>query len=179
MTRNSRPRAVLTVLAGVLAVLCLAVLGVRIVDPGHLPPARSAASAVESRNDAVTSAARMAAIAFLDIDYRGMDARVDRMLALSTGAFRQQYAAKRAVLVAATVEGQAVSSGTIRSIGIENVTGTRATVSVAADSVVNNLAIEQAKKNGQAADDKRYYRFKIDLDRVSGRWLVSDLQFVS
>ena len=42
-----------------------------------------------------------------------------------------------------------------------------------------SAVVEQAKAKGQKVDDKRYYRFQLNLTKVGGRWLLNDLQFVS
>lgn len=175
----TRPQIGLALLATLLAALFLVVLGFRVFAPGTLPPARHDASVTSDRADAVTTAARKATIAFLDVDYRDMDPRVKKVLALSTGTFRKQYNDTAVNLTAAARQGQAVSSGVIRYIGISALGPDSATVFVAADSTVTNLAMQQAQQAGQKVDDKRYYRFQLNLAQVDGHWLLSDLQFVS
>jgi Mce-associated membrane protein len=173
------PRTILIVLASLLAVLVLVVVGFRVLAPGTLPSARSGASRSQDRVDAVTTAAREATVAFLDVDYRDMAPRVRRMLALSTGPFRSQYQGSAAALTAAAVRGKAISSGVVRIIGIDRIGPSSALVHVAADSTVSNLAIQQAHQAGKPVENRRSYRFRLTLTRVGDGWLLSELQFVA
>ncbi|MFL6022223.1 MAG: hypothetical protein ACJ72O_02700 [Marmoricola sp.] len=168
-----------TVLLGVLAITFVVVAALRIVHPEALNHGRAAATSAANRDDDVTSAARRATLAFLDVDYRDMDPRVKKVLALSTGTFKKQYDSTSVNLTAAARQGQAVSSGSIKYVGLSKVSDTSATVFVAADSTVTNLAMQKAKEKGEKVDDKRYYRFQLSLTKVSGRWLLDDLRFVS
>jgi len=162
-----------------LAIAFITVAGLRIVHPESLNHTRAEATRAAHREDDITAAARKATLAFLDVDYRDMDPRVKKVLALSTGTFKKQYTDTSVNLTAAAREGQAVSSGSIRYIGITDQDADSAVVFVAADSTVTNLAMKQAKAKGQKVDDKRYYRFQLNLTKVGGRWLLNDLQFVS
>lgn len=168
-----------TVLTGLLAIAFVAVAGIRIVHPETLNSARAETTRSQNRDEKITAAARKATLAFLDVDYRDMDPRVKKVLALSTGTFKKQYGQTSVNLTAAAREGQAISSGLIRNIGISVANASSAKVYVAADSTVSNLAMEEAKKKGEKVDDKRYYRFQLILARVGDRWLLNDLQFVS
>lgn len=170
---------VVTVLTGVLALGFVVVAGLRIVHPESLSQGRAEATRTAERQDDITSAARRATLAFLDVDYRDMDPRVQKVLALSTGTFKKQYQQTSVNLTAAAREGQAVSSGSIRYVGISDADADSAVVFVAADSTVTNLAMQKAKEKGQKVDDKRYYRFQLNLTKVGSRWLLNDLQFVS
>ena len=169
----------LTILTGVLAVAFVAVAGIRIIHPETLSAARADTTDAQDRDERITTAARKVTLAFLDVDYRDMDPRVKKVLALATGNFKKQYQQTSVNLTAAAREGQAVSSGSIRYVGISTVKDRSAKVYVAADSTVSNLAMEEARKKGETVDDKRYYRFQLTLVRVGERWLLDDLQFVS
>ncbi|RNL79548.1 hypothetical protein [Nocardioides marmorisolisilvae] len=172
-------RLVVAVLTGVLAIAFLTVAGLRIVHPESLNHGRAEATRAADREDAVTAAARKATLAFLDVDYRDMDPRVKKVLDLSTGTFKKQYSDTSVNLTAAARQGQAVSSGSIKYIGITDQDADAAVVFVAADSTVTNLAMQKAKAKHQKVDDKRYYRFQLNFTKVGGRWLLNDLQFVS
>lgn len=167
-----------TVLSVVLAVALVVVLGLRIAHPEALSPARAAATSAQDRDEEVTSAARRIALAFLDIDYRDMDQRTRKVLALATGQFKREYQSTVVQIEAVARQGQAVSSGQIRYIGITDIDADAAVVYVAADQTVSNLAIEQARKKGKKVSGKRPYRFQFNMSRVGGRWLVSELQVV-
>ena len=170
---------VVGVLVGVLSLTFVAVAILRIAHPETLSSGRAEATRTANREDDITAAARKAALAFLDVDYRDMDPRVKKVLALSTGTFKKQYTDTSVNLIAAAREGRAVSSGSIRYVGISEADGDAAKVYVAADSTVSNLAMQKAREKGETVDDKRYYRFELSLTKVDGRWLLNDLQFVS
>jgi Mce-associated membrane protein len=172
-------RLLVAVLTGVLALGFVTVAGLRIVHPESLNHDRAEVARAADREDEVTAAARKVTLAFLDVDYRDMDPRVQKVLDLSTGTFKKQYRDTSVNLTAAARQGRAVSSGSIKYIGISDQDADSAVVFVAADSTVTNLAMQQAKAKGQKVDDKRYYRFQLNLTRVGGRWLLNDLQFVS
>lgn len=174
-----RARTVLGVLAALLALACLFVVGAKAFAPGALPSSWTAAQDAEDREADVTTAARNVTNAFLDVDYRDMDPRVDKVLALSTGTFKKQYEQTRVNLTAAAREGQAVSTGKVRSVGVSDIDADSAVVFVAADSTVTNKAVAEAKAKGQKVDDQRYYRFQLNLTKVGDKWLLNDLQFVS
>ena len=172
-------QTVAAVLTGVLVVGFLAVLGLRIVHPEALNSGRAATTRAADRDDDITAAARKATLAFLDVDYRDMEPRVKKVLSLATGNFKKQYQQTSVNLTAAAREGQAVSSGSVKYIGIADVDSDSAVVFVAADSKVSNLAMQKAEDKGEKVDDKRYYRFQLNLTKVGDRWLLNDLQFVS
>lgn len=175
----STPRLALTVLAAVLALACVGLIGAKAFAPGILPSSWTAAQDTSDREADVTTAARKVTNAFLDVDYKDMDPRIEKVLALSTGTFKKQYEQTRVNLTAAARQGQAVSTGKVRNIGIADLDKDSAVVFVAADSTVANKAVQEAKAKGQKVDDQRYYRFQLNLTKVGDHWLLNDLQFVS
>lgn len=178
-TGASVPRVVLAVLAVLLAAGCLAVLAARTVTPDWLPDSWAAPRDTEDREEAVSLAARNAARAFLDVDYRDMGPRIDTMLAMSTGDFKDEYAGQRDALEKAATAGWTISRGTVRNVGIAESDADSAEVFVAADSTIENKAIAEAQAKGQPVDDQRAYRLRISLTKVGDDWLVEDLDFVS
>lgn len=174
-----KARVVLGALAALLALACLFVVGAKTFAPGALPSSWSAAEDAEDREADVTAAARTVTNAFLDVDYRDMDPRVAKVLSLSTGTFKKQYEQTKVNLTAAARQGQAVSTGKVRSVGVSDIDADSAVVFVAADSTVTNKAVAAAKAKGQKVDDQRYYRFQLNLTKVGDKWLLNDLQFVS
>lgn len=176
---RSTPRTVLTALAALLALACVLVLVARLFFPSVGPSSWTAAERAEDRRIAVESAARNVTLAFLDVDYRDMDPRVAKVLALATGDFKKQYAATKASLVAAAQQGQSTSSGTVRQVGISDLDEDSAVVFVAADSKVDNLVMRQARAKGEKPDANRFYRFQLNLTDVGGRWLLNNLEIQS
>ena len=166
------------VVTGLLLVTFLVILGTRLFREDPALGVNDASLAAAKRNTAITDVAKSVTTAFLDVDYRDMDPRIEKVLDQATGTFEKQYDAARANLTKAAVQGKATSVGTVRYVGLGKVTDRTATALVAADSTVSNAVIAAAKAKGQPVDEKRYYRFQLELTRVKGTWLVDDLQFV-
>ena len=169
------PTLLLGVLAGALAVALAATWGLRVFGDDAGPTLGDQVAAVSNTPQAV---AEQATLAFLDVDYRDMAPRIAKVLDLATGKFYDEYAAAGDSLTAGAVEGQAISTGTVKYVGVGATAPGSAQVLVAADSTVTNKLIEAAKAKGQAVDDERNYRIQVDLALVDGNWRVSDLRFV-
>jgi hypothetical protein len=176
---SSLPRVLLTLLAVALASACIFLILAKALFPGVLPASWSAPQKAEDRQVAVNAAARKVTLAFLDVDYRDMDPRIDKVLKLATGTFKEQYAKTRVNLTAAAQQGKATSTGAIKYVGISDIDADSALVFVAADSKVDNSAMEDARKKGQNPDDQRYYRFQLKMSLVHGHWLLNGLDLVS
>lgn len=115
--------------------------------------------------------ARTQATNFFSLDYRHADKDVDRVLALATGKFRREYAARRQEVVAGVTKKKLVVTAAIPRDGaaVELADGDHGQVLVAVDVSTGTV--------GGAATTNRY-RTRIVLTRVNGRWLVSDLSQV-
>ena len=164
----------LAALAVLLAAACVVVL----VKPTAVP-GKSEAEKADDRNLAVTVAANRITKAFLDVDYRDMDPRIDKVLSLATGTFKNQYQTAKVDLKTSVEQAKAVATSSVLDVGIGDIDSDTARVYVAADTTVSNTAIEKDKAAGKAVEDKRYYRFQLSLTKVGDRWLLSDLQFIS
>lgn len=120
---------------------------------------------------AVAEAARAETLAFLAVDYRDMEPLMDDVLDGATGEFKEQYEARREDLVQQAEQAESISTGEVVALGIGDMDPDSAKVYVAANSQVRN-----ASTDGTA--QPRYYRLQLDLEKVEGRWLVSQVQFV-
>lgn len=119
----------------------------------------------------VAGAARAQAVAFLTVDHRDMDPLIDAVLEGATGDFAEQYASQRETLTREAVRTEATSTPEVVSLGVGDQDDDTATVLVAANSTVTNTGTGD---EGQV----RYYRLRLELVRVDGRWLTDDLRFV-
>ena len=141
-------------------------------------PWTTAAERDADANSAVAAAAERSVSAFLDVDYRDIDNRSDRVIKLSTGGFRQEYSDRATDLRIATQRAQSVTTGTIRAVGVHGVEGRQANAVVAADTVVTSTATRKLKASRSCPHDGARcdrYRFLVTLTRVGDRWLMSDL----
>ena len=133
-------------------------------------PRISAAADRDQRRTEVLEAARQQAVNFTTLDHRHLDRDLGRVLAGSTGDFRQQFRKGTEDLSRLVTANQAVSEGEVLEAGIVSDDADSARVLVVADSTVTN--------SGTADPQRRHYRLQMDLVHREGRWLVSDLQFV-
>ncbi|MEV7687055.1 hypothetical protein ACFW1F_11105 [Streptomyces bungoensis] len=126
--------------------------------------------AAEQRRQDILAAARQSALNFTSLDYRRYDRDSGNVLKGATGEFKKEFAAQTARLTKLVAQNKSVSEGQVLEAGIVRSDAHTARVLVVADSKVTNTAAPQ----GQA----RTYRLQLDLARVSGRWLTSDVAFV-
>lgn len=96
---------------------------------------------------------------------------VDRVLAQTTGDFRQQFSASSSAFQAALDQGQVDSVGRVDAAGLVSADASSAQVLVASSSTVKNSAAPQG--------EPRFYRMKVSLARNGESWLVSNVEFVS
>lgn len=137
---------------------------------GYLGTRLYQAHRTEQRDQDILAAARQVALNFTSLDYRHYDRDARDVLNLATGGFRQQFAQQTATLTKLVAANKSVSEGQVLDAGIARADARSATVLVAVDSKVTNVAAPQ----GQA----RNYRLQLDLVLQGGRWLTSDVEFV-
>lgn len=174
-------RRVNAALAVVLALVVIALLVVA-VRGSKVLPWTTAAERHTQQYDAAERAASRVVVAFLDVDYRAMDAKIKRVESLSTGQFKTQYAGSAPEFKAAAQQAQAVSSGSVRYVAVNAVSSGRAKVLVAANTVVKNTSTTSTKATAAcphagARCDK--YRFVVTLDKTDAGWKMSNLAGVS
>ena len=124
---------------------------------------------VQDRADAV-AAARQVAVNFSTLDYRTFDRDTARVAAETTGAFHSDFATQAAQIKQVVVSDKSVSTGQVGQVAVVSSTPTRARVLVVLDADVTNTS--------SATPTARHYRVQLDLTKVHGRWLASQLQFV-
>jgi len=140
-------------------------------DGAAAAPGDSRAETFSSQYKDVTKAATEETKAFLSVDYKDMDPLIAKVLAGSTGTFKEQYSKAKVTLKAQAQQSQAVSSGKVLSVGVGDIDDSDAVVFVAADSQVSN-------KSTKGKAQPRYYRLKLTMVHQGDKWLTSNLQFV-
>ncbi|MEU6770179.1 hypothetical protein [Streptomyces sp. NPDC046759] len=148
--------AAATVLTSVLCVW----LGLKLADQ----------RAAEHRRQDILAAARQSALNFTSLDYRHYDRDSRTVLQGATGDFKKQFAAQTAQLTKLVAQNKSVSEGQVLEVGIVRSGARSARVLVVADGKVTNTAAPEGRA--------RTYRLQLDLVRVGGRWLTSDVTFV-
>ena len=114
--------------------------------------------------------ARQQALAFFSLDYRNAEQDVADVLALATGEFKEQYAAKQGELIAQVKKEKVVTTAVIPEAGVavEFASGNEARVLVAVDVTQASGATVFQPRN----------RARIIVQLVDGRWLVSGVNQV-
>lgn len=147
----------------VLLVMALAAATVSVV-------AISRQNAAGAARDQAMKAGRQLALDFTTYGYQNWDADAQRVLAGSTGQFKEEFAASADAVKAQVLTNKASSKGDVKEAGVVSADKDSAQVLVIVNAVVANTA----EPNGV----ERRYRIKLDLVRESGRWLTADLQVV-
>lgn len=164
-----RANRVFTVLVGVaaaglvVAVLLIVKSVISDDDDAHAAPSLPA-------DAGALVAARQEALNFFTLDYQHADENVEKVLALATGEFKEQYAAKRAELVAQIKKEKVVTTATIPEggVAVEYVNGNQVQILVAVDVEQPSGVQVFAARN----------RARVVLVKVDGRWLVSGVNQV-
>lgn len=89
----------------------------------------------------------------------------------ATSAFASELAAEASNLATQLRTHHVVAKGSVVSAGLGWWTGDKATVFIDAAGNVTNTS--------SSSPQVRSYRFKVDMQRVAGQWLVSGLEFVA
>jgi len=153
--------------AAALSVACLALLVVVIVYAVLLLFFRPS---TEGYRDTALAAARQAATDFSTYDYRDADNDFTLLEKRATGKFREEVSQAKKQLVPLLKEGKATAQGTVREAAVTSASSERVQVIAVVDETVTNTAIPDGAL--------RRYRFLLVMNKVDGRWLVSDLQQV-
>lgn len=151
------------------SVVLLAVLVVLVLLQHPAPRPSPTTDRPANQTAAVSAAARTEAAAVLQMDYRHPGRYVAAVLAGATGSFRSGYSAQAGRLTAAARHNRSMSAPRIRQVATSSLGRGRAWVLVAADARVSASG---------AAPTMRYYRLRLQLRHVGGRWLLADLEFV-
>ncbi|WP_248966073.1 hypothetical protein [Sphaerisporangium perillae] len=166
--RSPRRSRALVLLVLLVLVAALGTAWVRL--GGDLDEARAVA---RDRRAAVEAAERYA-LTLMAVDYRTVDQDVRRVIEISTGQARDEYAKGAERLKAATRERKAVQTGVVRAAGLASMdeSGRTAQVLVVADSVIRWEAVKTAPQ-------EHFYRWSVELTKVGEAWSVSKLEQVA
>ena len=112
------------------------------------------------------------ATAFVNIRYDDAQASIDAVTAGATGAFKEQYTKSTESVIKILEDNKSVMEGEVLWTGVVAIDADSATVAVATSGTVANKQTD----NKPVA---RNFRLQMELVLEEGRWLTSDLQFVS
>ena len=170
MSRSPRARLNFGLLVVVLVlVLVCGVLGTFAV---RAHGDRADAAVQQDAYGAVLAAASREAEAFINIRYDQAQDSIDKVAAGATGKFKEQYSHSTDGVIQVLRQNKSVMGGKVVWAGVVSLDGSSATVIASTSGTVANIST----RNKPVA---RNFRLQLDLVRVDGRWLTSDLQFVS
>jgi Mce-associated membrane protein len=132
---------------------------------------RDRAAVEQERYGDVLAAARTEVEAFINIDYQQAQESIDAVAAGATGDFAKQYDTATSSVVDVLRRNKSVMDGKVLWAGVVTVDADSATVIAATTGTVANVSTD----NRPVA---RYFRLKLDLQRVDGDWKTANLEFV-
>ncbi|WP_148086300.1 hypothetical protein [Actinocorallia herbida] len=147
--------------AVVLALLTAALLASTIV----LGLDKMAAAEADRDRDGAVNAARQTALNMMTLDYKTISDDIQRVLAGTTGTFKDQYATNSKTFIEEVTKTQATSEAEILSAGLTGGDADSAEVIVAVSALVTSPSVPEGTP--------RYMRFVLDVTKVDGKWLVS------
>lgn len=170
MSDSSRARLNLWLALAALLLLVVAVVGGVFTWQARQQEDRTAAQ--QRAYGQVMSAARQEAEAFINIRYDDAKSSMDAVAAGATGKFKDQYASSADGMETVLTQNKSVMQGRVVWTGVVSLDQDSATVLAATTGTVANVSTG----NQPVA---RNFRLQIQLVKVGGRWLTSDLQWVS
>ncbi|MEB4209468.1 Mce protein [Mycobacterium sp. 94-17] len=123
----------------------------------------------QARQNLYVATARQSAVNLTTIDYTRVDADVQRILDLATGAFRDDFEQRSKPFMEVVKAAQSKSEGTVTDAGLESQRGDSAQVLVA-------VAVKSRTAAGEEAP--REWRMRIEVRSVGDDAKVSNVVFV-
>jgi Mce-associated membrane protein len=123
----------------------------------------------QARRDQFVQTARQGAVNLTTISYTEFDADVQRIIDLSTGAFRDDFQQRAKPFIEVVKAAQSKSEGTVTDAGLESQKGDSAQVLVA-------IAVKSRTSGGEEAP--REWRMRIEVQSVGDDARVSNVVFV-
>jgi Mce-associated membrane protein len=152
-----------------LAVGALVVIGLLGVT-AFMVVQHSKVAAQRAYDRGIVEAASRGVMALLSIDHGKADADVKRVLDLSIGAFRDDFASRSEDFIKTARESKAVTVGSVTAAALDSTYPGNAVVLVAASSQVTN-------SNG-ARNDPRPWRMSVTMSLDENQWKMSNVEFV-
>lgn len=146
------------------------VVGACLVLTGLMLGQHRTATARQARDGQIIEAARASVTALLSINHTQARADVQRVLELSTGTFRDDFARTADDFVQTAESQKVVTVAKIKAAALESVDGDGGVVLVAVDNEVSNSA--------GAKQDPRPFRMSVTVASEGGQFKMSSLEFV-
>lgn len=161
---SRRARTAVVALSAVAVLLAAASVGLAVTVKAHVDDR----NALDTARNAAVAAARQEIVNLDSLSWDTVDADLKRVLDGATGTFKDQFTRAQKDLKPVVVQRKSQSSGQVLFAGVVRADTDTATVLVAVDRTVK----DSTDPTGAVAHD----RWRVDLEKHGGRWLVSDLQ---
>ncbi|MGV9480854.1 hypothetical protein [Gordonia aichiensis] len=129
------------------------------------------AVAARDRDAQLLTTTREMAADLVTLRHGSADADVDRVRSHATGDFKSQISDTTGSFSTILKQGQVDSEGKARQVAVVSADDNHATTIAAVTSTVKNSETPEGQQ--------RVYRMKLDLEQHDGKWLVSNVEFVS
>ena len=123
----------------------------------------------QAQRDLFVQTARLGAVDLTSINYTEVDADVQRIIDLATGAFREDFEQRSKPFIEVVKAAQSKSEGTVTDAGLESQRGDSAQVLVA-------VAVKSRTAGGEEAP--REWRMRIEVKSVGDDAKVSNVVFI-
>lgn len=160
------PRPPSTIALAIAALL----IGAAITATGLMLWQHRGVAAHRAADNQFVDAARTGVVALLSIDHSKAKEDVQRILDVSTGSFRADFARRADDFIQTAEKSKAVTKGSVSVAALESSAADSAVVLVAASSQVTNA-------NG-AKEDPRPWRMSVTVTRDGDKVKMSDVEFV-
>ncbi|MFF5212910.1 hypothetical protein [Streptosporangium sp. NPDC000396] len=124
------------------------------------------AQATADDREAAVWAARTHVLSLLSVSHQSVDADIKHILDTSTGVAKAEYAKNATALKEETIKNKVLQVGALRAAGLVSLKGDTAQVMVVGDGLIR---WDGSKK----APQERFYRWNMEVTKVTGVWLVS------
>jgi Mce-associated membrane protein len=165
---RARSRAWWARAAGALLLPIAVAIGLWIWQDGQ----RDAAVAAAAEDRAALNAATLQTLNWASVDYRDVDAFVEKVSAGATGPFLQQFQESETALRRLIGSNESVQVPSIPrgGAGLLERRGDEARVLIVMDAQVTNTSAPKPQP--------RQYRLQVTVSKVEGEWLTSELEFI-
>ena len=164
---QQRARTAALLLTALAVVLLAASIALGVTVRSHV---RDRDALEQARIDAV-AAARQEIINLDSLNHATIDADFKLVLDGATGTFKDQFSRAQAALKPVFLQRKTVLVGTVLFAGVVRADTNTATVLLGVDRTVRDST--------DPAGAVDHYRWRVDLEKHAGRWLVAQLQPVS
>ena len=126
--------------------------------------------AQRTRDARYVAAASEGVTALLSIDYNHAKADVDRLLDLSTGAFKENFMKGAEDFIAGAEKSKSITKGEVTGAALESMDGNNGVVMLAATS--------QVTASSAGPQERRPWRMNVTVSEDGGRLKMSNVEFV-